>query len=110
MYVNERIIENYLPEDAPEEMQPYTAYEYTGTERDGGCVVPAIDTTDVGQIANAIIRTRYAESDETAIHRHHMLLMADPTIEKAEEYIEEWNAYNAYAISAVETAKTWVQE
>lgn len=108
VYLNERIIENYLPEDAQEDTEPKTMYEYTGTEKDGGTLAPAIDTTDVGEMANALIRTRYSESNEAAIHRHHMLLLADPGIEKADEYIEEWNQYNSWAIQCVATAKNWI--
>ena len=103
VYANERVVQD--PEDETQSL-----YEYTGTERDGGTVVKAIDTTDVGEVANALIRIRYTESNENAIHRHHMLLLADPTIPKADEYTEEWNEYNAYAVQCVETAKQWVEE
>ena len=108
VYLNERVIENFVPEDAPEGTEPKTMYEYTGTEKDGGTIVPAVDTTEVGEIANGLIRTKYTASDEAAIHRHHMLLLADPTIEKADEYTEEWNIYNAWAIQCVATAKSWI--
>ena len=65
-YLNEEQVQDYQPEGAEE---PVTGYRYTGTERDGGTIMPCKDPTDYGQLVNAIIRASLTESEELAIHR-----------------------------------------
>lgn len=104
-YLNEKEIENYQPEDMPEgeeQQEPWpVAYEYTGTESDGGTIMPCTDQQDSGEIANAIIRARYTESQELAIHRH----AANGDYEEAPK---EYDDYNDWCEYAVKTAKEWV--
>ena len=104
-YLNEEVLENYTPQDQPDEGEPVVwpvAYRYTGTERDGGTVMPCTNMHDTGDVANAIIRSRYTESQELAIHRH--VLNGD-----YEENPTEYEEYNAFCKTiAVAQAKAWV--
>ncbi len=102
-YLNEREVENYQPEAGPdgEQEEPYTAYEYTGTEADGGTVMPCSNPQDYGDVANGIIRARYSESQELAIHRH----AANGDYEESPQEYEDYNAWCEYAVA---TAKRWL--
>jgi hypothetical protein len=57
--------------------------------------------SDYGDVANAIIRSRYSESQELAIQRH---AINGDYAENAQEY-EEYNTWCQYAVA---TAKRWV--
>lgn len=96
-YLNEEQVPNYLPEGAEE---PVTGYKYTGTEKDGGTIMPCADATSYPKVTNAIIRAEYSESDEMAIHRH---FANDP-----EQYAEEWENYNECCEQAKLLAKKWL--
>lgn len=104
-YLNEEVINNYQPEqqsegeDAPDPWP--TAYAYTGTETDGGTVMECRKQTDYGEVANAIIRTRYSESQELAIQRH---AINGDYAEAGQEYED----YYAWCQQAVLLAKRWV--
>lgn len=106
-YLNEEELENYIPSknidsEGDEEPEPWPkAYAYTGTESDGGTVMPCSRQDDYGEIANAIIRTRYSESQELAIQRH--AINGD-----YEESPQEFEQYNAWCQDAVQTAKAWI--
>lgn len=96
-YLEEERVPDFLPEGAD---QPTIGYKYTGTEKDGGTVMPCTDPTSYPEVTNAIIRSKFSESDEMAIHRHHG---NDP-----EEYAEEWQEYNEFCESAKALAKNWL--
>lgn len=96
-YLEEERVPDFLPEGAE---QPTIGYKYTGTEKDGGTVMPCTDPTSYPEVTNAIIRSKFSESDEMAIHRHHG---NDP-----EEYAEEWQEYNDFCESAKTLAKDWL--
>lgn len=102
-YLNERVVEDYQPEENPgeEQEEAYTAYEYTGTEADGGTVMPCEDPAKYGDVANAIIRSKYSESQELAIHRH-------AANGDYEESPKEYDDYNQWCEYAVATAKRWL--
>lgn len=108
-YLNEEVLENYVPQntrpgenESEEEPEPWpVAYAYTGTESDGGTVMPCTKQDDYGEIANAIIRSRYSESQELAIQRH--AINGD-----YEETPQEYEEYNNWCVYAVQTAKAWV--
>lgn len=109
-YLNEEVLNDYLPtgghEPAAGEEQetpaPWpVAYAYTGTETDGGTVMSCERQDDKGEIANAIIRTRYSESQELAIQRH--AINGD-----YEEAPQEYEDYNEWCQYAVQTAKDWI--
>lgn len=101
-YMNEEVLPDYTPEvtEPGEEASPVTAYRYTGTERDGGTVMPCGDATSYPEVTNAIIRSKYTESDEMAIHRHYG---NDPSL-----YADEWREYNAFCESAKQLARNWL--
>ena len=96
-YLEEERVPDFLPEGAE---QPTLGYKYTGTEKDGGTVMPCTDPTSYPEVTNAIIRSKYSESDEMAIHRHHG--------NNPEEYAEEWQEYNDFCESAKALAKDWL--
>ena len=100
-YLGEEIIPNHVPENnGEEEPEPVTGYKYTGTEKDGGTIMPCNDPTSYPEVANAIIRSKYTESDEMAIHRH---FNNDPVA-----YKEEWDEYNDFCEAAKVLAKRWL--
>ena len=96
-YLEEERVPDFLPEGAE---QPTLGYKYTGTEKDGGTVMPCTDPTSYPEVTNAIIRSKYSESDEMAIHRHHG--------NNPEEYDEEWQEYNDFCEAAKVLAKDWL--
>ena len=96
-YLEEERVPDFLPEGAD---QPTIGYKYTGTEKDGGTVMPCTDPTSYPEVTNAIIRSKFSESDEMAIHRHHG--------NNPEEYAEEWQEYNDFCESAKALAKNWL--
>ena len=102
-YLNETVIENYQPEtsEGQEPIEPYTGYQYEGTEQDGGTIMPCEDATSRDELVNAIIRTRYSLSQEMAIHRHHE--------NDAATYAEEWDEYDAWCESAKQVATHWLK-
>ena len=100
-YLGEEIIPNHVPENnGEEEPEPVTGYKYTGTEKDGGTVMPCSDPTSYPEVANATIRSEYTESDEMAIHRH---FNNDPVA-----YKDEWDEYNDFCEAAKVLAKRWL--
>ena len=96
-YLEEERVPDFLPEGAD---QTTLGFKYTGTEKDGGTVMPCTDPTSYPEVTNAIIRSKYSESDEMAIHRHHG--------NAPEEYSEEWQEYNEFCESAKALAKDWL--
>lgn len=102
-YLNEEVLEDYVPEDTQEEEPEAwpTAYAYTGTETDGGTVMPCSDQNNYGELANAIIRSRYTESQELALQRH--AINGD-----YDDAPKEYDDYNEWCEYAVRTAKSWV--
>lgn len=99
-YLNEEIIENWDQPNRPEGAPLLTGYKYTGTRTDGGTLLQCTDTQDYGCMTNAIIRSRYTESEEMAIHRHY--------VNSFEEHQEEWEEYNQFCEDAKILAKLWL--
>ena len=110
-YLNEERVQNYTPDAAPrpsaqdgEQEEPEVwpvAYGYEGTHVDGGTIMPCTDPTNYGDVANGIIRSRYSESQENAIHRHK--LNGDYDSDDT-----EYQEYNTWCENAVATAKRWL--
>ncbi len=101
-YLNEEVVPDYVPEseDPDEPQQPTFGYRYTGPSPDGGTIMSCADASDYGEVTNAIIRTRYTESEEMAIHRHHA---NDPSASSA-----EWEQYNIICEDAKAQARKWL--
>lgn len=110
VYLNEEVIENHVPEDAPDDFMPVTAYAYTGTEADGGTLIDAADDSR-DSLVNGIIRSRYSQSAEDAIKTHQIELLKNPQsfMEKASEYEAEWIEFNAVREMAKATVDGWLQ-
>jgi hypothetical protein len=109
VYLNEEVIEDYLPEDAPEGTKPSTGYAYTGAMVDGGTL---IDTADYSRdnLINGIIRTRYSQTQEDAIKTHQLLVLINPKHARAAEYRAEFDAFEAYREYAIEVVDGWMQK
>ena len=110
VYLNEEVIDNHVPEDAPEDFAPITAYAYTGTEADGGTLIDAADDSR-DSLVNGIIRSRYSQSAEDAIKTHQIELLKNPQsfMEKASEYEAEWIEFNAVREMAKATVDGWLE-
>lgn len=106
-YLNEEVLENYFPADSvssesEEHNEPWpVAYAYTGTESDGGTVMECTKQENYGELANAIIRSRYSESQEMAIQRH--AINGD-----YQDAGQEYEEYYSWCQQAVQTAKNWI--
>ena len=110
VYLNEEVIDNHVPEDAPEDFAPITAYAYTGSEADGGTLIDAADDSR-DSLVNGIIRSRYSQSAEDAIKTHQIELLKNPQsfMEKASEYEAEWIEFNAVREMAKATVDGWLK-
>lgn len=106
-YLGEDIVSSYKPEDAPEDMAPVTGYSYEGELPDGGTMLDC-SSTDRDSLVNAVIRTRYSQTEEDAIKTHQILLLQDPDIDKAEEYAAEWSEFLAFRMVAIQTVDNWL--
>jgi len=112
MYLGEVIVPDYVPEDSDNDakLEPQTAYSYEGTENDGGTIVEC-KATDRDSLINAIIRSRYSQSEEDAIKTHQIIRLTETLdSEKLTEYTEEWNGFNAFRESAKTTVDRWLSE
>lgn len=109
-YLNEEVIEDYVPEVREGETvpEPVTGYAYTGTESDGGTLIAATDMSR-DSLINGIIRSRYSQTEEDAIKTHQIELFKSPDIPKAEDYEAEWDAFNAFRTSAIATVDRWLE-
>ena len=99
-FLNETVVENWVQENAPEGAEPITGYSYTGPRKDGGTLLPCDNPEDYGCVTNAIIRSKYTESEELAIHRHY--------VNSFEGHEEEWEAYNQFCEASKLLAKEWL--
>lgn len=106
-YLNEEVIENYTPEDAPENFIPVTAYAYTGTEEDGGTLIESPDETR-DNLINGVIRTRYTQTEEDAIKTHQLIRLTNPEHPQATEYTNEFNLFNIEREYAINTVDGWL--
>lgn len=109
-YLNEEVIEGYVPEgrEGGSSPEPVTGYAYTGTEPDGGTLIAATDMSR-DSLINGIIRSRYSQTEEDAIKTHQIELIKNPDIPKAGDYESEWEAFNAFRASAIATVDRWLE-
>lgn len=106
-YLNEEVVENYVPDDAPEGFEPVTGYAYSGPEDDGGTMIDAAnDSRD--SLINGIIRSRYSQTEEDAIKTHQIMLLKDPECDKASEYASEWAAFCTERENAIRIVDGWL--
>ncbi len=107
-YLNEEVIDGFVPDDAPEDFQPVTGYAYTGTEDDGGTLIKAADDSRDALI-NGVIRNFYSQSEEDAVKTHQLICLTNPACEKAEEYASEWTAFNVQREMAIMLVDSWLE-
>lgn len=107
VYLNEEVIENYVPEDAPDGFKPVTAYAYTGTEPDGGTLIDAPDDSR-DTLINGMIRSIYTQSEEDAIKTHQLIVLTNPDTDKAQEYASEWAKFNIDREYAKNLVDSWL--
>lgn len=110
VYLNEEIVDDYVPETMEGETapEPVTGYSYTGAEPDGGTLITA-SSVDRDSLINGIIRSRYTQTEEDAIKTHQIELLKDSNHEKAESYNAEWEAFNNFRRSAIATVDLWLE-
>lgn len=106
-YLNEEVVENYVPDDAPEGFEPVTGYAYSGPEEDGGTMLDAANESR-DSLINGIIRSRYSQTEEDAIKTHQIMLLKDPECDKASEYASEWAAFCAERENAIRIVDGWL--
>lgn len=99
-FLGETVVPNWIQDNAAEGAEPITGYSYTGPRKDGGTLMPCENPEDYGSVTNAIIRSKYSESEELAIHRHY--------VNSDEEHQEEWEEYNQFCEDAKLLAKLWL--
>ena len=106
-YLNEEVVENYVPDDAPEGFEPVTGYAYSGPEDDGGTMIDAAnDSRD--SLINGIIRSRYSQTEEDAIKTHQIILLKNPECDKASEYASEWSVFCVERENAIRIVDGWL--
>ncbi len=89
LYLNEEVIEDYLPEDAEEGVEPATVYSYTGSSTDGGTLISAkVDTYEA--FVSGLVRSRYSSDQVEAIILN--LQSNDP--ERIDEFRQEMDDLN----------------
>lgn len=68
LYLNEEVLENHVPEGhgGESELEPCTAYAYTGTCEDGGTLIEAADAT-YERFVSGLVRARYSADRVEAI-------------------------------------------
>ena len=68
LYLNEEVIEDYVPEVHNGELEPApcTAYAYSGTERDGGTLIEAVSASYDGFVSG-LVRREYSADRVEAI-------------------------------------------
>lgn len=109
-YLNEEVIDGYVPEvrNGEKTPEPVTGYAYTGAEPDGGTLIAAADMSR-DSLINGIIRSRYSQTEEDAIKTHQIELFKNPGIPKAGDYEAEWEAFNAFRTEAIATVDRWLE-
>lgn len=111
VYLNEEVVNDYVPETGAGEHspEPVTGYVYTGTEPDGGTLVVSADAGR-DSLINGIIRSRYSQTEEDAVKTHQIELLRDGSLAKGAAYEEEWEAFNAFRKSAIAAVDGWLSE
>ena len=112
VYLNEVIVPDYVEPhfyegDEGYEPTPVTGYQYTGTERDGGTLIPC-QSLNRNDLINGIIRSKYSQTEEDAIKTHQIQVLKEDMAEKADEYNEEWNEFNEFRQYVISVVDGWL--
>ena len=118
-YLNEEVVDSYVPEDAPKDFVPVRAYAYSGTMEDGGTLIDAADD-DRNTLINGIIRSRYSQSEEDAIKTHRLMIDSKVVVQNGKSQAEweercsrhesEWAAFLVERENAIKTVDRWLAE
>jgi hypothetical protein len=116
VYLNEEIIDGYVPESATTEAtdeaetpQPVTGYSYTGSMPDGGTLIEAT-STDRDTLINGIIRSRYSQTEEDALKTHQLMLLTEELGEERKTaYRDEWKEFCDFRLGAIALVDGWLQ-
>lgn len=100
LYLNEAAAE--ITESQSE--TPVQGFSYTGPYDDGGTMIEATDATYDAFVAG-LLRAEYSANRVEAISLNRINALADPTIERADEFIAEFDALEAFRVSCKATAK-----
>ena len=98
LYLNEEVVEDYLPENAEEGAVPFKAYAYSGTEGDGSTKIKATEAT-YPQFVSGLIRTRYSADAVEAIMLNYQSYSGEevgPGGAKNKEIRLEWEDLNDF--------------
>lgn len=109
VYLNEEVVENYVPEEGDENQDPFTAYFYEGTEKDGGTIIEASES-DRDSIINGIIRSKYSQTEEDAIKTHQIMLLLNSSISESAEYKKEWSDFQGWRDYAIQAADKFINK
>ena len=94
IYLREEIIQDYIPENLPEDCEPVPVigYAYTGNHPDGGTIIQAHEAT-YEAFVSGLIRQRYMQNEVEAIQSNMLLALTDPGNDRAMEFRSEWETY-----------------
>ncbi len=108
-YLNEEVIEGFVPDDGDPIPHPVTAYAYTGPEADGGTL---LDVSEINRdsLINGILRTIYSQSKEDAIKTHQLIVREDPNCPQASDYASEWAKFKVDREAAIALVDKWLTE
>ena len=112
VYLNEKVIPDYTEtDDSGNKTKPMVAYEYEGTENDGGTIISCQEATR-DNFVDALIRCRYSLSQENAIKTHRLQLIGQevPTPLKQDEYGNEWAEFNQWREKSKAIVDSWFKE
>lgn len=117
-YLNETVIDNYTPDSEGDNSSlltsssslKTTAYQYEGDQPDGGTLIELTGDINRDQLINGIIRSKYSQTAEDAIKTHQIEVLKDPDTAKADDYNQEWQAFNDFRTAAITTVDGWLSE
>lgn len=108
-YLNETEAECKADEDA----EAVQGYSYTGDMEDGSTLVEC-DELDRSKLINAVIRSKYLQTEEDAIKTHQLQVLLSETglveldADKISQYQEEWAAFEEFRSEAIELVDDWL--
>lgn len=102
LYLNEEVINDYVPEikEGESEPKPCTAYAYSGTERDGGTLIEAKEAT-YDAFVSGLVRLEYSADQVEAI----TLNKLSSNAERKAEFDAEFSTLDDYRNSCKVKAK-----
>ena len=100
LYLNESTAEITDPQSET----PVQGFSYTGPYNDGGTMIEAAEDSYDAFVAG-LLRAEYSSNRVEAISLNRINALADPTIDRADEFIDEFDALESFRMSCKATAK-----